>query len=212
MKKTLSALLLMIGISTANIVDTNKKIDYLNDKLDTMYFYEYDNYKINGITVEVTNLDYTHKLYCTDSSIMYKKYTSVDTTTIERLFKNDKDLDKKTLKTYWKIMKDLDLNDTHVKWVFSDFKWIGFDVNGVLYSWDEIDLPSATIPYKQPQINDVFKEQNEYSVIAINGRVIAEGTNIESLSELNGKGFPTGVYIVRIVSNNYNMVNRIFIQ
>jgi hypothetical protein len=215
MKKILSSLLLLVGLSTANIVNTESKPDYWYGTLDTAYLYEYDLYTITNSKVEVKQLDYTHKLYETDSSIMYLKYNDIDTTTIEKVFNENmfkNNIYHKTLKEYWKLVGDIDLCDVSIKWVFSEYTWVGFDVNGVLYSWTKFNIPVAMIPYRAPQLNDILTNQNTYSVIALNGRIITDGKNIRSFENLKTIGIPTGVYIIQINTGQYIVNQRILIK
>jgi hypothetical protein len=186
---------LMVPMLSMAEIENPLKVDHrFYDAVDTSYLYEYDSYTIeNYKTVVVSKLDYTHKFYATKNSIVYMKYNDTDTVTVEQ------HITGKTLVECLKIFEGIDIDDYNIKFVYSDWKFVGIDVNGTLYSIVKFNEQTG-LTYSNKLNLSVMPKINTYKIFSVNGRVIYEGENFTGT-------FPklaAGAYILNVKGLNFD--------
>lgn len=193
---------LLLNFSGAETLNPHNGFIHFDNVLDTIYVYEYDSYTLENYNhVKVDGLDYTNKFYSTDSSFVYLKYNDQDTVEFIEANFGDKLKQDKTLKYYLQLFKNIDIEDLDVKFVYSDFKFIGLDVDGVLYSLVKLEVDKTEIVTRPNPKFSVLQQKNQYEVYTLNGKLISSGTNLTSFDKINSTQFSAGVYVIHIIGS-----------
>jgi hypothetical protein len=190
----------------AEILNPHNVDRHFDNVLDTAYVYEYDSYTLeNYKDVKVEKLDYTNKFYTTDSSLVYLKYDDNDTVEFVEINFDQNVKNEKTLKNYLHCFKNIDLEDLKVRFVYSNYKFIGLDVNGVLYSLVKLDIDKTGInTFVSPKLS-VLQQKNKYDVYTLNGKLVLRGNDLTALNQINTESVSAGVYVVHIMGTQYSV-------